>query len=356
MLYKNENDLHAFLNAATDVSPEHPVVVSKFIEGAKEIECDAVANKGVMVNWAISEHIENAGVHSGDATMILPSITLTPETEERIRTISGKITKALEVSGPVNIQYLFKDNEIKVIECNLRASRSFPFVSKVLGIDFIKTASQIFNGIDVPVNKKCYDRVPHYAVKSPQFSFQRLHGADPVLGVEMASTGEVACFGQTPHEAFLKSLLSSNFKWPANKTILLTAINDKFLPSAKTLEKLGFTIYATPESASLLSGAGIKHIAVEYHAKGSSKSANSVLDLIEKKKVDILVNFPSQKEAEHFYPIRRKAVDFQVSLVNNEQIAKMLVESLEKIPSLDDLPPVAHHEYLRVIREKAGKK
>jgi len=284
--------------------------------------------------------------------MILPSITLSKEIEEKIRVTSEKITKALEVSGPVNIQYLLKDNQIKVIECNLRASRSFPFVSKVLGIDFVQTASQIFNGVDVPVNKKCFDRVGHFGVKAPQFSFQRLHGADPVLGVEMASTGEVACFGMTPHEAFMKALLSSNFKWPMNKTILLTAIREGFLPSAASLEKLGFTIFATPESAALLSSKKIKHTVVEYQPKGSDKFKGSVLDMIEKKKVDIVVNFPTQKEAEQFYHIRRKSVDFQIPLVNNEQIAKMLVESFEKIPSLDDLPPVAHHEYLDVLRGK----
>eukprot|EP01088_Endostelium_zonatum_P011435 TRINITY_DN25572_c0_g1_i1.p1 TRINITY_DN25572_c0_g1~~TRINITY_DN25572_c0_g1_i1.p1 ORF type:complete len:1488 (+),score=418.74 TRINITY_DN25572_c0_g1_i1:83-4546(+) len=351
---QNEKDLDSYLSAAVDVSPEHPVVVTKFIEGAKEIECDAVANRGTLVNWAVSEHIENAGVHSGDATMILPAITLSKEEQERVRATSEKIAKALQVSGPVNIQYLWKNNELKVIETNLRASRSFPFVSKVLGIDFIKTAAQIFNGVDVPVNPKCYETVPHYGVKAPQFSFQRLHGADPVLGVEMASTGEVACFGNTPEEAFMKSLLSSNFRWPVNKTILITALPDSFVEYVRRLEKLGYTIYATPESAKKLGG--VKHTAVNYVEKGQPGFDGSVLQLIEKKKVDMVVNFPTQHEEPQYYVIRRKSVDFQVSLLNNEQIAAMLVRSLEKIPSLDDLPAIAHHEYMNNIRSVANNR
>ena len=184
-----------YLGAAASVSPLHPVVITKFIEGAREIECDAVASKGKLINWAISEHVENAGVHSGDATMVLPSDTISAKLHSRLVQVSAKIAQALEISGPMNVQYIVKDNDVKVIECNLRASRSFPFVSKTYNIDFIETATRIFLGQNLTPNPLCDMPLKHVCVKFPMFSFQRLLGADPQLGVEMASTGEVACFG-----------------------------------------------------------------------------------------------------------------------------------------------------------------
>jgi len=294
------------------------------------------------VNWAVSEHVENAGVHSGDATMILPAITISPEAQDRIREISEKIASALQASGPLNIQYLYKDNQIKVIECNLRASRSFPFVSKVLGIDFIKTATKVFMGQDVPVNEQCYHTVPHYGVKAPQFSFQRLKGANPALGVEMASTGEVACFGKTPHEAFLKAMLASNFKWPYNKTVLLSSITPEFASaSAKTLEQEGYTIYATPDAAELLKRNKVKHT----HVAGV-EAADGVLSFLQQKKVDMVINFSSASvDDDNHYQIRRKAVDFGIPTIIDAQVGRMLVDSLAAIKEEKNLPVIFHQEY-----------
>ncbi len=312
-----------------------------------------MASKGRLVNWAISEHIENAGVHSGDATVVLPAISIPEDIQEQIRTTSEKIATALEVSGPVNIQYLYKDGKVSVIECNLRASRSFPFVSKVLGVDFLKTATKVFLGEEVPVEQKCFNKVDHYGVKAAQFSFQRLAGSDPVLGVEMASTGEVACFGRTPEEAFLKAILSSNFKWPHRKTVLLSNIDESFVNSAKTLQSEDFQIFATPESSPLLAGAGVSHSVlplqsvrasegVSHSPKGSSGEELSALDFVQQKKIDFVINFPIGLD-DPFYPLRRKTVDFGVSLVTDPQVAKMLVTSLASVRDLSNLG-IEHHQ------------
>ena len=327
-----------------DVSPEHPVVITNFIEGAKEIELRCCGLKGRrLVNWAISEHVENAGVHSGDATMVLPAITLSPETQERVRQVSERITHALEVSGPVNLQYLWKDNELKVIECNLRASRSFPFVSKVLGIDFVKTAAKVFAGEDPPTDHNCMDHVPHYGVKAPQFSFQRLLKADPRLGVEMASTGEVACFGRSPHEAFLKALLATPpFRWPHKKRVLLSNVGKGFTGSAKSLQDQGFSIFATEETSKILDSAGIKSTPLS-HARDAE---NSVFDVIEDQGVDLVINFPGPEDKdEDFYSIRRRAVDFAIPLINNQQVGKFFVESVAVVKEESNLVPDAHEDY-----------
>lgn len=339
-IVNNDKQMEEFLHAAVEVSPDYPVVISKFVTGAREVECDAVACKGTLVNWAISEHIEDAGVHSGDATTILPAISIPDNVQLQIKNISEKITKELKVSGPVNIQYLVKDGEVMVIECNLRASRSFPFVSKVIGVDFVKTATRVFLGEDVPVEKKCYNKVPHYGVKAPMFSFQRLLGADPILGVEMASTGEVACFGDTPEEAFLKSVLSSNFKWPQKKSAMCVNITPTFAAQAKALHAAGYRFMATPESASLLAAEGVPATTVPLQGKGSA------LEHIQKKSVDFLVSFPNSTDDE-FYPIRRKAVDFGISIVTDPKVAGMVARSLGQIRSLDDLKPNHHDTYLR---------
>lgn len=339
-IVNNDEQMEEFLRAAVDVSPDYPVVISKFVTGAREVECDAVANKGTLVNWAISEHIEDAGVHSGDATTILPAISIPDHVQTQIKNISEKITKELKVSGPVNIQYLVKDGDVMVIECNLRASRSFPFVSKVVGVDFIKTATRIFMGEDVPVEQKCYNKVPHYGVKAPMFSFQRLLGADPILGVEMASTGEVACFGNTPSEAFLKAVLSSNFKWPVKKSALFANITPAFAERARDLKEAEYRIFATPESASLLAKAGVDATTVPLEGE------HSAMQLIQNKTVDFLVCFPTST-TDQFYPIRRKAVDFGVSIVTDPKVADMLASSLKEVRSLDHLSPDDHDVYLR---------
>ena len=244
----SEHDLAAYLAQAVEVSKDHPVVITKYIENAKEIEMDAVARNGIMIGHFVSEHVENAGVHSGDATLILPPQDLDPETVRKIEDATRKIGDALNVTGPYNIQFIAKDNEIKVIECNVRASRSFPFVSKVMGLDLIEMATKAMTGI--PVKEYPPITVPpdYVAVKVPQFSFSRLSGADPVMGVEMASTGEVACFGRTKYEAYIKGLISTGFKLP-KKNILLSigSFKDKMemLPSVEKLHKMGYKLYAT---------------------------------------------------------------------------------------------------------------
>lgn len=339
-IVNDDQQMEEFLHAAVDVSPDYPVVISKFVTGAREVECDAVANKGTIVNWAISEHIEDAGVHSGDATTVLPPISIPAHFQAQIKNISEKITKELQVSGPVNIQYLVKDGEVMVIECNLRASRSFPFVSKVVGVDFIRTATRIFLGEDVTVETKCGRQVPHYGVKAPMFSFQRLLGADPILGVEMASTGEVACFGDTPEEAFLKSALSTNFKWPQKKSAMCVNITPTFAAQAKDLHAAGYRFYATPESASLLSKEGVPATSVPLQGE------NSALEHIQNKTVDFLITFPNSTDDE-FYPIRRKAVDFGVSIVTDPKVAGMMTRSLSQIRDLSGLKSEKHVTYLR---------
>eukprot|EP00005_Dracoamoeba_jomungandri_P011959 CAMPEP_0174274910 /NCGR_PEP_ID=MMETSP0439-20130205/59532_1 /TAXON_ID=0 /ORGANISM="Stereomyxa ramosa, Strain Chinc5" /LENGTH=1465 /DNA_ID=CAMNT_0015366961 /DNA_START=20 /DNA_END=4417 /DNA_ORIENTATION=+ len=342
----NEHDLESFLGAAVDVSPEHPVVVSKFISGAKEIECDAVCKDGELINWAISEHVENAGVHSGDATMFFPTVTIPDHIKKRVRETSAKITRELNVNGPVNVQFLYKDDDIKVIECNLRASRSFPFVSKVLGLDFINTAASVWLGDTVKPSEICEKEVPHYGVKAPQFSWQRLLVADPRLGVEMASTGEVACFGDTHHEAYLKALLSSNFKWPARRTALLSNVGEDFVPYARTMSRdLHYKLFATPETAEVLKEADVDFIPTSWE----DDADDGVSEILAEQKVDFVVNFPEHPmhEDQKFYRLRRRSVDYAVPLVNDRKVAEMLVESLDATKhSRDNLFTKSHYDYV----------
>jgi len=326
---KTKEELDFYLKLAVDVSPEFPIVISKFIEGAREVEVDAVASKGKIVNWAVAEHVENAGVHSGDATHILPSDGLSQKTKKTVLEIAAKIGKELEISGPFNTQFLVKENEnyYSVIETNLRASRSFPFVAKTYDIDFIETATKIFMGQDVPVNEKCGIEPKHVCVKAPQFSFQRLLGADPILGVEMASTGEVACFGEDKYEAFLKAMLAvpNNFKLPKkNKTIVVSgALKDSFVPSIKDLIQQGYTIYGTPEVNSLLSKSGVKFTAVE-HAP--------LKELMHDKKIDWVINYPDiYNEDKNQYPLRRATVDLGVPLTTNQEVAQFITVSLGRL-------------------------
>jgi len=343
----NKGELKEYLKKASDISQEHPVVISKFITGAKEIEIDAVANKGELVCYAISEHVENAGVHSGDATIVLPPQRTFLETIRKIKIITKKIAKSLNISGPFNIQFIAKENEIKVIECNLRASRSFPFVSKVLKVSFIDLATKIIMGKSTShVNISSFD-LDYVGVKAPQFSFTRLKGSDPVSGVEMVSTGEVACLGDDFNEAYLKSLISVGFKMP-QKTILLSTgpIDNKaeFLESTKILEKMGLKFYATKGTADFMRANNIKVKVLHWPLE--NKEPN-IITYLTNKKIDLVINIPKnaqKKELDNDYLIRRKAVDFNIPLITNIKLAKRLVEALHSL-TFEDLKIKSWDEY-----------
>ncbi|KAK5660346.1 hypothetical protein OQA88_12887 [Cercophora sp. LCS_1] len=342
----SEADLESYLQQAADVSPEHPVVITKYIENAKEIEMDAVAKDGKLIGHFISEHVENAGVHSGDATLILPPQDLEKTTIGRIEEATRKIALALNITGPLNIQFIAKDNDIKVIECNVRASRSFPFVSKVMGVDLIEMATKAI--MNVPFEE--YPPIDRPAncvgVKVPQFSFSRLSGADPVLGVEMASTGEVACFGADKYEAYLKALISTGFKIP-KKNILLSigSYKDKkeMLPSVAKLQKLGYSLFATAGTADFLQEHGIQVQYLEVLGSDSEqKSEFSLTQHLANNKIDLYINLPSnnryRRPASYMskgYQTRRMAVDYQIPLVTNVKNAKILVEALARNFALD---------------------
>jgi carbamoyl-phosphate synthase large subunit len=329
----NDAELVRFLTKATFVSPKHPVVISKFLENARELEMDAVALDGVLVAQAVSEHVENAGVHSGDATLVLPPQRTYLETVRRIRAISAKIAAALKINGPFNIQFLAKNNEVSVIECNLRASRSFPFVSKVLRTNFIDVAAAVMMGRPVPVQNGSAMDLDYVGVKAPQFSFTRLEGADPVLGVEMASTGEVGCLGDDFEEAFLKSLLSVGFKLPIKNVMLSTGpieYKASFLESARTLRAMGVNLYATHGSAKFLRDNGVE--VTELFWPDEPQTPNT-LEYLAGRKFDLVINIPKhtgEEELANDYVIRRKAADFGIPLVTNIQLAQRLVEALSK--------------------------
>jgi carbamoyl-phosphate synthase large subunit len=338
----NEDELLTYLDAACGVATDSSVVVSKFEQGAKEIEIDAVAHDGEIVIYAISEHIENAGVHSGDATIVLPPQKLYLPTIQKIKNAAKAIAKNLNITGPFNIQFLAKNNEIKVIECNLRASRSFPFVSKVTGYNFIEIATSCMIGKPPAPEARNYQTVTldYVACKAPQFSFSRLKGADPVLGVEMASTGEVACFGKDVYEAFLKSLIAVGLKLP-EKNILLSigSTEDKasFLPAAKALSEQGFSLWATPGTADFLEANGLS---VQKVHKNDETGEENILDVILGRKVDLVINIPKKYTTEEItdgYKIRRAAIDANISLITNLQVAEMLTEALARY-DLDSLP------------------
>jgi carbamoyl-phosphate synthase/aspartate carbamoyltransferase len=338
----SEGDLESYLQQAADVSPEHPVVITKYIENAKEIEMDAVAKDGKMVGHFISEHVENAGVHSGDATLILPPQDLEKTTIQRIEEATRKIGDALNVTGPFNIQFIAKDNDIKVIECNVRASRSFPFVSKVMGVDLIEMATKAIMG--VPFEEyPAIDRVANcVGVKVPQFSFSRLSGADPVLGVEMASTGEVASFGVDKYEAYLKALLSTGFKIPKNNILLsIGSYKDKeeMLPSIKKLSELGYKLFATAGTADFLGNHGVQvqYLEVLGKEEDDQKSEYSLTQHLANNMIDLYINLPSsnryRRPANYMskgYQTRRMAVDYQIPLVTNVKNAKIMVEAIAR--------------------------
>jgi len=330
----NKRELKKFLKKASDISQENPVVVSKFIVNAKEIEIDAVANKGEMCCFAISEHIENAGVHSGDATIVLPPQRTYLETMRKVKIIAKKIAQSLKISGPFNMQFIAKDNKVKVIECNLRSSRSFPFVSKVLKLNFIDLATKIIMEKQISkINLSSFD-LDYVGVKAPQFSFSRLKGSDPVLGVDMVSTGEVACIGDDFNEAFLKSLISVGYAIP-EKTILLSTgpLESKveFLESTRILDKLGFQFYATGGTAAFMRAHGISVKALYWPL--DNKKPN-VLNYITGKKIDLIINIPKNAQIEELdndYIIRRKAIDFNIPLITNIKFAKRFVEAINAV-------------------------
>ncbi|KIV93692.1 protein pyrABCN [Exophiala mesophila] len=338
----SKDDLANYLNQAVEVSRDHPVVITKYIENAKEIEMDAVAKDGVMVGHFISEHVENAGVHSGDATLICPPQDLEPETIARIEEATRKIGNALNVTGPYNIQFIAKDNEIKVIECNVRASRSFPFVSKVMGLDLIELATKVI--MDKPIVPYPPLNIPagYVGVKAPQFSFSRLSGADPVLGVEMASTGEVASFGRDRYEAYIKATISTGFKLP-EKNILLSigSFKDKMemLPSVRKLHEMGYNLFATAGTADFLEehGVKVKFLEVLGSEDKDQKSEYSLTQHLANNKIDLYINLPSsnrfRRPANYMskgYRTRRMAVDYQTPLITNVKIAKILIEALAR--------------------------
>jgi carbamoyl-phosphate synthase large subunit len=344
----NKDQLHHFLTLAAHISKEHPIVVSEFIEDAKEIEVDAVAKDGEIVAYAISEHVEFAGVHSGDATIVFPPQKLYIETIRRVKKISRKIAKALEITGPFNIQYLAKDNDIKVIECNLRASRSFPFVSKVLKTNLIEIATKAM--LNVPFEKpdKSLFELDYVGVKAPQFSFHRLLNADPVSGVDMASTGEVACIGENFYEALLKSMLSVGYRIP-KKTILIssgpTRGKIELLESARMLKERGFTIYATGGTHNFFHEHGVETEQV-FWPDEVDKHPNT-LDLIKKRKIEMVINIPKDhttREISNGYRIRRNAIDFNIPLITNARVASAFIYAICKL-DLDNISIKAWNEY-----------
>ncbi|KAL0073544.1 hypothetical protein J3Q64DRAFT_1878422 [Phycomyces blakesleeanus] len=343
----SKDDLASYLNEAAAVSRDHPVVISKYIEEAKEIEMDAVALDGKMIMHVISEHVENAGVHSGDATLVLPPQDLDPETVRKIEIATAKIGRALNVTGPYNIQFIAKDNEIKVIECNVRASRSFPFVSKVLGVDLIEMATNAMLGLPVVPYPKVVIPKDYVGVKVPQFSFSRLSGADPVLGVEMASTGEVACFGRDKYSAYLKALLATGFTIP-KKNILLSIGSYKekmeMLPSVRKLHNLGYILFATAGTADFIQEHNIPVKYLEVLDGGSDvlKAEYSLQQHLAKNLIDLYINLPSRnryrRPASYMskgYRSRRMAVDYDIPLLTNVKCAKVFVEALARNPTGD---------------------
>ena len=339
-------ELTKHLKSASDISPEHPVVISKFVEGAKEIEVDGVGQSGELLIYAISEHVENAGVHSGDATIVLPPQRLYLETVRKVKEATKKIIQALNINGPFNIQFLAKDNKIQVIELNLRASRSFPFVSKVTGYNFVELATKVMMGEKLTNGFKTID-LDYVGVKAPQFSFSRIKGADPRLRVEMSSTGEVACFGDDLQEAYLKAILAVGFKIP-KKGVLLSLGGDKnkldLLLSAKQLINLGLKIYATHHTSEFLKSHGIENTRIY---KIAEKREPSVLSLLNEG-IDLVINISEggvEKGETDGFILRRNCVDLGIPLITNLQAAELLITSLAS-KKVEDLQIKSWDEYV----------
>ena len=334
----SENELEEYLRKATEINKEHPVVISKFITDAREIEVDAVSDNGKLFCYAISEHVENAGVHSGDATIVLPPQRTYLETMRRVKMITKQIAQALEITGPFNIQFIAKDNEVKVIECNLRASRSFPFVSKTLKINFIDIATRLMLGEKVTkIDKSSFD-LDYVGVKASQFSFTRLKGSDPVIGVEMSSTGEVACLGDDFNEAFLKSMLSTGHKIPQKGVLLSTGTNKnkaELLDELNVLKKMGLKFYGTKGTADFYNTNGMD---IEILLRPYEKVEPNILSYLESGKIDLVINIPKSAEKEELdndYLIRRKAIDLNIPLITNIQFAKRFIKALKRYTTSD---------------------
>ena len=343
----NQDELERFLKLAANVSHKHPVVISKFLQHAKEVEMDAVAREGEIVAYAISEHIEFAGVHSGDATIQFPAQKLYVETVRRIKKISGQIARELKISGPFNIQFLAKDNDIKVIECNLRASRSFPFVSKVLKINMIELATKVMLGLPVEKPNKSLFDFDYVGIKASQFSFNRLQKADPVLGVDMASTGEVGCLGDDSGTALLTAMLSVGHRIP-KKNILLSTGGAKqkadMLEAARTLKEHGYTLYATGGTSRYLTENGVENNLVYWPSEEGTPQA---LTMLHNREIDMVVNIPKDltvSELSNGYKIRRVAVDLNIPLITNSRLASAFIQAFCHI-DMDDLPIKSWSEY-----------
>lgn len=344
----NKEELERFLKLAANVSEDHPVVVSKFIEYAKEIEMDAVAMNGEIMAYAISEHIEFAGVHSGDATIQFPPQKLYVETVRRIKRISRQIAKALHINGPFNIQFMARENDILVIECNLRASRSFPFVSKVLKLNLIDLATKIMLGVNVEKPQKNLFDLDYVGIKASQFSFNRLQKADPVLGVDMSSTGEVGCLGDDTNQALLKSMLSVGHRIPQHSVLLSTGgakQKAEMLDAAKMLKAHGYELYATGGTSQYLSDNGIENTTVYWPSEEGKEP--QALSLLHEKKIDMVVNIPkdlSPRELTNGYKIRRAAIDLNVPLITNSRLASAFISAFCTL-NLDDIDIKAWDEY-----------
>lgn len=343
----NQDELERFLKLAANVSKKHPVVVSRFLQHAKEVEMDAVARDGEIIAYAISEHVEYAGVHSGDATIQFPPQKLYVETARRIKKISKQIAKELNISGPFNIQFLAKENDIKVIECNLRASRSFPFVSKVLKINLIELATRVMLGLPVEKPSSNLFDLDYVGVKASMFSFNRLQKADPVLGVDMASTGEVGCLGEDSRTALLKSMLSVGHRIP-KKNILLSTGDGKqkaeMLAAAQTLQENGYQLYATGGTSRYLTENGIENTLVYWPSEEGTPQA---LDLLHKKEIDMVVNIPknlSTGELTNGYKIRRAAIDLNIPLITNARLASAFISAFCAV-DIEDLEIKSWQEF-----------
>ena len=343
----DDEELERFLKMATEVSKEYPVVVSQFMQDTKEIEFDAVADKGEIVEYAISEHIEYAGVHSGDATMVFPAQHIYFSTVREIKKISRKIAKELNISGPFNIQYLAKNREVKVIECNLRASRSFPFVSKILKRNFIETATKIM--LDVPYTKADSSEfdIDRIGVKASQFSFARLQNADPILGVDMSSTGEVGCLGDSMNEALINAMIATGYRLP-EKNILISSGGAKgkvaLLEPAQKLVKNGYKIFGTSGTAKFFNDNGVDCTAVAWP---DEEGDNNVMDMISAHKFDLIINVPknhTKRELTNGYKIRRDAIDHNIPLITNVRLAKAFIEAFCELKQ-EDIKPKSWQEY-----------
>jgi len=335
----DEQQLRDFLQTSSVVEQEHPVVISKYISGAREIEFDAVAKNGRIINYAISEHVEDAGTHSGDATLLLPAQRLSMETHRRVMSIASQLCMALQISGPVNVQFLAQEGaassmrSVKVIECNIRASRTVPFVSKTLNVNFIEQATRVMLGQDVkPRNVHVLD-FDFIACKVPMFSFLRLSGADPRTGVEMQSTGEVACFGRDAHEAFLKGMLAAGLKLPAGPCGVLLSLGSKedkrtLVPYLPLLAEMGYTLYATTGTASAIEAAGLT---VQLVHNAVSKKKPNVKPVLKEGLAKLVITTPSSRDsggASAGYCLRRTALDAGVGLIVDLRQACMLIDAL----------------------------